>query len=177
MNEEEFLKELYQELRKLACQILAKEQPGQTLQPTALVHEAYLKMKASYPQVLAAKDKRSFMACAAEAMRRIMVDQARHRKAIKRGGNQKRVSLEEAEFALPQTAYDMEELSEAITQLEAHDAIAAEVVKLKFFVGMTMEQVAEVMNQSLTATNRQWRLRPCLRLKDYLDSQQNTDTK
>ncbi len=171
MTEEEFLKELYQELKKLAFQLLAKEQPGHTLQPTALVHEAYLKMKASYPQVLAAKNKREFMACAAEAMRRILVDQARSKKAIKRGGNKRKVSLEEAEFAVPKAGMDIEELSDAVTQLDAHDAAAAEVVKLKFFVGMTMDQVAEAMEQSLSMTNRQWRYARAW-LKDYLDSQQ-----
>src|SRR5260221_9223679 len=97
------------------------------------------------------------MDCAAEAMRRILVDQARSRKAIKRGGNKRRVALEEAEFVVPTAGFDIEELSDAVTQLEAHDATAAEVVKLKFFVGMTMEQVAEVMDQSLSNTNRQWR--------------------
>lgn len=171
MTDEEFLKELYQELKNLAFQLLAKEHPGHTLQPTALVHEAYLKMKASYPQVLAAKNQREFMACAAEAMRRILVDQARSRKAIKRGGKSSRVPLEDAEFSVPRSPIDIEELSDAVAQLEAHDAAAAEVVKMKFFVGMTMEQVAEVMNQSLGTTNRQWRYARAW-LKDYLDSQQ-----
>jgi len=176
MSDDRFIKELYQELRKIACQIIANEKPGHTLQPTALVHEAYLKMRASYPQVLAAKNKREFLACAAEAMRHILVDQARSKKAKKRGGNKRRVPLEEAEFAVPQAGIDMEELSEAITQLEAHDATAAEVVKLKFFMGMKMEQVAEVMEQSLSMTNRQWRYARAW-LKDYLDSRKNSDMK
>jgi RNA polymerase sigma factor (TIGR02999 family) len=176
MSEESFLKELYQELRRLACQILANERPGHTLQPTALINEAYLKMRASYPQVLAAKNKREFLACAAEAMRRILVDQARSKKAIKRGGNKRRVPLDEAEFAVPAAGFDMEELSNAVTQLEAHDATAAEVVKYKFFVGMKMEQVAETMDQTLSMTNRQWRYARAW-LKDYLDSQKHSDMK
>ena len=176
MSQDELLKEVYQELRNVACHILSREKPGQTLQPTALVHEAYLKMRASYPQVLAGTDRRAFMACAAEAMRRIVVDQARRKKALKRGGNAKRLPLDGVEFALPRNEIDLEKLSEAITGLEAHDAAAAEVVKLKYFVGLKMPQIAEAMEQSLSTTNRQWRYAKAW-LKDYLDSQRNADTK
>lgn len=175
MSADTLLNEVYQELRRLACQILAMEKPGQTLQPTALVHEAYLKIQASYPQLLAGTDPRGFFACAAESMRRILVDKARYKKALKRGGHQQRIPLAEAEFLLPESDVDTEALSEAITQLEAHDANAAEVVKLKYFVGMSMLQIAEAMGQSLSTTNRLWRYARAW-LKDYLDSHQNSDT-
>jgi len=157
MSAETLLNEVYQELRRVACRVLAHEKPGQTLQPTALVHEAYLKIQASYPQLLSGTDPRGFYACAAESMRRILVDKARYKKALKRGGDQQRISLEAAEFALPESDVDTEALSEAINKLEAHDASAAEVVKLKYFIGMSMQQIAEAMGQSLSSTNRLWR--------------------
>jgi len=175
MRAEPLLNEVYQEMRRVACQILAGEKPGQTLQPTALVHEAYLKIQASYPQLLSGTDLRGFYACAAESMRRILVDKARYKKALKRGGQQQRIPLADAEFALAESDVDTEALSEAITRLEAHDACAAEVVKLKYFVGMSMQQIAEAMGQSLSSTNRQWRYAKAW-LREYLDSHQNSDT-
>lgn len=176
MSAETLLNEVYQELRRLASHLLAHEKPGQTLQPTALVNEAYLKIQASYPQLLAGTDPRGFYACAAESMRRILVDKARYKKALKRGGKEpQRVALEQAEFALPESEVDTEALSEAITRLEAHDPVAAEVVKLRYFVGMKMQQVADTLGQSLSSTNRQWRYAKAW-LKDYLDSPQNSDT-
>ncbi|MFT3881678.1 MAG: ECF-type sigma factor [Gemmatales bacterium] len=175
MSKDKLLEEVYQQLRKIACKILAKEAPGQTLQPTALVHEAYLKIQASSPELLNGTDHRGFLAYAGEAMRHIVVDQARRKKAKKRGKGWKRVPLDTAEFKLPKLSVDMEELSEALTALEAHDAAVAEVVKLKFFVGMTIVQIAEAFDQSVSKTNRQWSYAKAW-LKDYLDSHQNTDT-
>lgn len=176
MTADSMLQQVYDELRSMACQILAHEKPGHTLQPTALVHEAYLKMRASYPQVLTGDDRRAFFACASEAMRRIIVDSVRRRKAFKRGGSFDRIPLEEAEFSISDhVTFDPEDLSDALNSFATQDQIAAEVVKLKYFVGMNVEEIAGIMNQSVSTTNRQWRYAKAW-LKDFLDNRQKTDT-
>jgi RNA polymerase sigma factor (TIGR02999 family) len=175
MAEDDLLKEVYDELRSLAKQMIAKENPGHTLQATALVHEAYLKLQASYPEVLSGKNRREFFACAAEAMRRILIDQARARKARKRGGDRHKVPMEAAEIAMPQNDVDPEELSLALVELSKHDPEAEELIKLCYFVGLSHEQAAEVLEVSLSTVNRRWRYAKAW-LKDFMDSRTNSDT-
>lgn len=139
---------IYDDLRRLAVARLAQERPGQTLQPTALVHDAYLRLvDRTNPQ--AWQNRAHFFAAAAEAMRRIVVEQARRRRSIKRGGGQERVPLDEAEIAVQEIEKtDILALSEALDRLEANDPEAARLVKLRWFVGMTMDEAAEAMDVS-----------------------------
>jgi RNA polymerase sigma factor (TIGR02999 family) len=146
---------VYDELRRLAAARLAAEPSGNTLQPTALVHEAYLRL------VGTAEDNRwdsrgHFFAAAAEAMRRLLVENARRKKRHKHGGDRRRVSLEAAEFMAQAPSEDLEALDEALTRLTAHDPVKAEVVKLRFFGGLTMPEVAQSLNLSLTTAERYW---------------------
>jgi RNA polymerase sigma factor (TIGR02999 family) len=163
---EQLLPLVYAELRKLAAQKLAQEKPGQTLQPTALVHEAYLRLVPSaktaeshYPSW----DSRGhFFAAAAEAMRRILVENARRKKRHKHGGDHRRVDLEEhdAAEAPADRAFDLEgevlALDDALTRLAKEDPAAAQVVQLHFFAGLSIEQVAEAVGVSRASAYRQW---------------------
>jgi RNA polymerase sigma factor (TIGR02999 family) len=146
---------VYDELRRLAAARLAAEPSGNTLQPTALVHEAYLRL------VGTAEDdcwdsRGHFFAAAAEAMRRLLVENARRKKRHKHGGDRRRVSLEAAEFMAQTPSEDLVALDEALTRLTAHDPVKAEVVKLRFFGGLTMPEVAQSLNLSLTTAERYW---------------------
>src|SRR4051812_37347287 len=135
---------VYDELRRLAAQRLAQEKPGQTLQATALVHDAYLRLVG--PDEARGWDGRGhFFAAAAEAMRRILVDNARRKQADKRGGLRARQDLDEARIAAPSDAVDILALDEAMDRLAARDAEAAELVKLRFFAGMTMREAASAL--------------------------------
>jgi RNA polymerase sigma factor (TIGR02999 family) len=150
----ELLPLVYDELRRLAAQKLARETPGQTLEPTALVHEAYLRL------VGADADKHwdgrsHFFAAAAEAMRRILIEQARRKDRHKHGGDRQRVELAEQHLAVAPPDR-MLELDEALTGLAAEDASAAAVVKLHFFAGLSLEQVAECLGVSRATAYRQW---------------------
>jgi RNA polymerase sigma factor (TIGR02999 family) len=151
----ELLPLVYDELRRLAAARLAAEPSGNTLQPTALVHEAYLRL------VGTAEDDRwdsrgHFFAAAAEAMHRLLVENARRKKRHKHGGDRRRVSLEAAEFMAQTLSEDLVALDEALTRLTAHDPVKAEVVKLRFFGGLTMPEVAQSLNLSLTTAERYW---------------------
>lgn len=157
MTGNDFDREIYAELRRLATNLLKRESPGLVLQPTALVHEAILKIQASYPHLLNEVDKRQFYACAAKAMPRILIDVARKDKAKKRGGNAIRVEFPISEIANPKTAAELALLTEAVESLGKHDPESAELVNLHFFVGMTLQQVAEVMGISLRTAQRHWR--------------------
>lgn len=158
MASADFDREIYAELRRLAANLLKRENPGIVLQPTALVHEAFLKIQASYPHLLKQVDKRQFYACAAKAMPRILIDLARREKAGKRGGgNAMRVEYPVSEIANPKTAAELALLAEAVECLGKHDPESAELVNLHFFVGMTLQQVAEVMGISLRTAQRHWR--------------------
>lgn len=149
---EELLSIVYAELRKLAAEKLAGERPGQTLQPTALVHEAYLRLIAQ-----PSWDSRGhFFAAAAEAMRRILVERARRKKRLKHGGGRSQISLEDAASLAREPAEDLEALSEALSKLAAEDPAKAELVKLRFFAGLTMPEIARVMNISLATAERYW---------------------
>jgi RNA polymerase sigma factor (TIGR02999 family) len=148
---------VYDELRKLASAKLARERPGQTLQPTALVHEAYLRLVDG--EQLPGWDSRShFFAAAAEAMRRILVENARRRSSLKRGAHAKRVPLDERTLICEEQPYDLLELDEALQKLEAHDSEAGRLVKLRFFAGLGHQEAAETMGLSRRAADRLWAL-------------------
>jgi RNA polymerase sigma factor (TIGR02999 family) len=152
---QELLPLVYDELRKLAAQKLAQETPGQTLQATALVHEAYLRL-VDEEQVRHWDSRGHFFAAAAEAMRRILIDNARHKKRDKHGGGRPRLNLDEVPVIAPQPADNLLDLDEALTRLEHTDALAAQVVKLRYFVGLTMAQVAEALGLPLRTAERNW---------------------
>jgi RNA polymerase sigma factor (TIGR02999 family) len=146
---------VYDELRKLAAHKLAHENPGQTLQPTALVHEAYLRL-VDVDRVQHWNSRHHFFAAAAEAMRRLLVENARRKKRQKHGGDRRRVSLEAAESVAQAPSEDLLVLDEALTRLAAHDPIKAEVVKLRFFGGLTMPEIAQSLDLSLATVGRYW---------------------
>ncbi len=150
----ELLPLVYEELRRLAARNLAREQPGQTLQPTALVHEAWLRLTDGQEQQW--KNRTHFFAAAAEAMRRILIERARRRQRQRHGGGQERVDMEEMEIASPEADDKLLKVHEALSQLEAEDTAKAEVVKLRFFVGMTDREVAEVLQISERTVERHW---------------------
>jgi RNA polymerase sigma factor (TIGR02999 family) len=161
---------VYDELRKLAAQKLAQEKPGQTLQATALVHEAYLRLVASgdatAPREQAWNSRGHFFAAAAEAMRRILIDQARRKASVKAGGKLQRLDLSEIEPALPGPQLDMLALNEALEQLEKSDPRAAAVVKLRFFAGLTTQEAALALAVSLATAENDWAYAKCyLRLQ------------
>jgi RNA polymerase sigma factor (TIGR02999 family) len=151
----ELLPLVYQELRRLAAHKMAGEAPGHTLQPTALVHEAYLRLVG--PSQSEQWDGRGhFFAAAAEAMRRILVDRAREKRALKRGGDLKRVDLDGIELASPMPDDELLALDEALDRLATVDTRAAEMVKLCFFVGLTQEEAARELGVSLATAERIW---------------------
>jgi RNA polymerase sigma factor (TIGR02999 family) len=151
---------VYAELRQLAAQKLAHETPGQTLQPTALVHEAYLRLVASTRpggEDDTGWDSRGhFFAAAAEAMRRILVENARRKKRGKHGGHLQRLSLEDRDVPVEAPADDILALDDALTRLAEKDPEAARVVQLHFFAGLSIEQVAEMLGVSRATAYRQW---------------------
>jgi RNA polymerase sigma factor (TIGR02999 family) len=146
---------VYDELRKLAAQKLAQEKPGQTLQATALVHEAYVRLVGvdSDPKWDA---RRHFFAAAAEAMRRILVESARRRRSLKRGGDRQRVGLDLEQPVEVESSAQLLALDEALERLEARDPDKAQLVKLRYFAGMTIEEAAETLGISVTTANRWW---------------------
>ena len=152
----ELLPLVYDELRLLAAQWLAQESPGQTLQPTALVHEAYLRLTGTSGPQTGWDSRRHFFAAAAEAMRRILVENARRKKRPKHGGDRRRVELGETESIVRGPSEDLLALDEALTRLTTHDPIKAEVVKLRFFAGLTMPEVAQALDLSLATVERYW---------------------
>src|SRR6201997_1561312 len=147
---EQLLPLVYDELRQLAAEKLAHEQPGQTLQATALVHEAYLRL-VGRKQIQDWDGRRHFFAAAAEAMRRILIDRARHKQTRKAGGGRRRLDLDDIEPALveEENGDRLLALDEALRQLEAEDSRKAELVKLRFFAGLTTEQAAAALGVSL----------------------------
>ena len=145
---------VYTELRKLAAAKMARELPGQTLQPTALVHEAWLRV--SGPGHTNYQNRAHFFAAAAEAMRRILIDNARRKHALRRGGGQALVDLEEADIAAPGNDEQLLAMHEALDQLAAEDPRKAELVKLRFFVGLSVEEAAEVLGVSVPTVKRHW---------------------
>jgi RNA polymerase sigma factor (TIGR02999 family) len=146
---------VYDELRRLAAQRLSQERPGQTLQPTALVHEVYLRLVKveNAPQW---KNRAHFFAAAAEAMRRILLNRARDKKRLKRGGDRALVDLEQIEAAFDTNDEQLIELDEALEKLAAEDANCAELVKLRFFAGLTLREAAELLGLSQRTAEREW---------------------
>ena len=152
---EQLLPLVYDELRRLAAQRLAQEKPGQTLQPTALVHEAYLRL-VDIEQAQHWDSRGHFFAAAAEAMRRILVENARRKKRGKHGGHLQRLALEDRDVPVPPPADDILALDDALTRLAEKDPEAARVVQLHFFAGLSIEQVAEMLGVSRATAYRQW---------------------
>ena len=153
---DELLPLVYEELRALAALKLSGERPGQTLQATALVHEAYLRLvQAEGTQW---KNHRQFFHAAAEAMRRILIDRAREKKSLKRGGAQRRVELDEAWVRDhdPSQPIDLLALDEALQKLLQEDQRKADLVKLRYFAGLTIPQAAEVLGISHATAERDW---------------------
>lgn len=151
---EQLLPLVYGELRKLAGQRLAQEQPGQTLQATDLVHEAYLRLVGS--QDPGWEGRGHFFAAAAEAMRRILVESARRRRSLKRGGGLVRRPLEEVELVAPGLGDDLLALDEALAKLAEKDPLKARLVELRHFAGLTLEEAARALGLSTTTAHRYW---------------------
>lgn len=151
---DKLLPAVYQELRQLAARKLAREKPGQTLQPTALVHEAYLRLVGAEGQSW--KGKTHFFAAAAEAMRRILIENARRKGRLKRGAGRQRIDLDEVQMDLEDPSADILALDEALAKFEATDKAKADLVKLRYFAGLTVEQVAEVLGISERTAKRYW---------------------
>jgi RNA polymerase sigma factor (TIGR02999 family) len=166
---EQLLPLVYDELRRLAAQKLARESPGQTLQATALVHEAYLRLvgSSSEASTSAWNSRGHFFAAAAEAMRRILVEQARHKQTVKAGGDRQRIELtNNIEPAVPEPDVDLLALHDALDRLEAADKRKAELVKLRFFVGLTIEEAAQALGVSVSTATTDWAYARCwLRLE------------
>ena len=151
---EELLPLVYDELRRLAAANLAHEAPGQTLQATALVHEAYLRLVGGVEPRF--ETRGHFFTAAAEAMRRILIDRARSKGRQKRGGNARRLELNELDLAAPPPDDDLLALDEALTKLEQEDRVKAELVKLRFFAGLSVEQAAAALGISRATADRYW---------------------
>jgi len=151
---EQLLPLVYEELRKLAAQRLAHENPGQTLQATALVHEVYLRL-VGVDEVQRWNSRGHFFGAAAEAMRRILVEQARRKQRVKHGGERGRVDLEHA-LNVAEPATDLLAVDEALTRLAVVDPPAAKLVALRFFSGLSMKEAAAAMGVSLRTAERNW---------------------
>ena len=151
---DELLPLVYEELRRLATRKMANEQPGQTLQPTALVHEAWLRLVGNESQKW--DGRAHFFGAAAEAMRRILVDRAREKQALKRGGHLERVDIEAVELPSPMPDDQLLALDEALERLANVDTRAANMVKLCFFVGLTQAEAAKELGISLATAERVW---------------------
>jgi RNA polymerase sigma factor (TIGR02999 family) len=152
---EQLLPLVYDELRKLAAQKLAQEKPGQTLQATALVHEAYLRL-VDGEQARQWNSRGHFFSAAAEAMRRILVDQARRKQATKRGGQARRVPLDAVDIGFTSPAEELLALDEALTRLAAEDPQAAQLIQLRHFAGLSLEDAAEIVGISRSTAYEHW---------------------
>ena len=147
---------VYDELHKLAEQRMVHENSGHTLQPTALVHEAYIRL-VDVQQVQHWNNRGHFFAAAAEAMRRILVESARKKRALIRGGDREKIDLNLVEPAAPRVSDDILALNDALEKFEKLDPVRAELVKLRYFAGLTMEQSAESLSISLATAHRYWK--------------------
>jgi RNA polymerase sigma factor (TIGR02999 family) len=151
---EKLLTLVYEDLRRVAAYKMANEAAGQTLQPTALVHEAWLRLVGDGRQKF--EGRAHFFAAAAESMRRILVEAARRKKSLKRGGNAQREELHESQLLTPERSEEMLAVDEALDVLAAQDPLAANVVKLRYFVGMTMDEVALSLGLSKRTIESVW---------------------
>ncbi len=153
---DELLPLIYNELRRLAAAKMARQQPGHTLQATALVHEAWMRLVDSEGRARF-ENRAHFFAAAAEAMRRILVDHARRKNREKRGGGAEHVDADDVEIAAPIENHDeLLAVHEALDRLSAHDPRKAELVKLRYFVGLSFEEAADVLGISVPTANRDW---------------------
>jgi RNA polymerase sigma factor (TIGR02999 family) len=152
---EKLLPLVYDELRRLAAQKLAQEKPGQTIQATALVHEAYVRL-VDVERNPHFDGRGHFFAAAAEAMRRILIDSARRKQSRKGGGGMVRRDLDELEIALPEPDEDLLALDEALKKLEAADKTAADLVRLRFFAGLPIPEAAQILGISPRSADRLW---------------------
>jgi RNA polymerase sigma factor (TIGR02999 family) len=146
---------VYDELRKLAAQKMAQEAPGQTLQATALVHEAYIRL-VDVEKAQHWNGRGHFFAAAAEAMRRILVDQARRKQSQRRGAGLQRHAIQEVEIAAPEPSVDLLAVDEALEQLDRIDKVGASLARLRYYAGLTIPQAAEVLGISATSADRYW---------------------
>ncbi len=154
---EQLLPLVYDALRRLAAEKMAQERPGQTLQATALVHEAYIRLVGS-EKAQAWNSRGHFFAAAAEAMRRILVERARRKGAAKRGGGRVKIDLDDALATVDARADEVLALDEAVEELGRHDAEAAELVKLRFFAGLTHQEAAQALGMGRRQADRLWAL-------------------
>ena len=170
--EDQLLRIVHDELKRIAAAKLSAERPGHTLQTTALVNEAYLRLMGKKEPLKSTGEftdsieeqssginwdsRGHFFASAAEAMRRILIDNARRKKRLKRGGDKKRVELDEAQFAIESPDIDIESLDKALTKLESQNQMHAAVIKLRYFAGMTIEQTADALSISPASVKRSW---------------------
>ncbi len=145
---------VYEELRRLAAAKMSQEPPGQTLQATALVHEAYIRLVGSEAQNW--NSRTHFFAAAAEAMRRILIENARRKQRLIHGGGQRRVDIQDADLAIEEPPEDLVALDEALTKLTVEDPIKADLVKLRYFAGLTIEQAAKMLEISRATADRYW---------------------
>ena len=151
---DELLPLVYEELRKLAAAKMAHEPANQTLQPTALVHEAWLRLTGKENGQW--NGRAHFFGAAAEAMRRILVENARRKRATRHGGNHQRLNVEDIEIAAPEKEAELLAIHEALEKLAARDRQKAELVKLRYFVGLTIEESATILGVSVPTANRWW---------------------
>ncbi len=151
---DELLPVVYDELRKLAMYRIAKEAPGNTLQPTALVHEAYLQLVGDDDP--GGEGRAHFFGAAAEAMRRILIERARDNRRVKRGGDRKRIELETTDLTVDDVPDEVLELDEALAKLEATEPGKAELVKLRFFCGLSVAEAAKLLGISTATADRHW---------------------
>ena len=152
---EQLLPRVYGELRQLAAQKMAQEAPGQTLQATALVHEAYLRLLGG-DQAQQWDSRRHFFVAAAEAMRRILIDNARRKRARRHGGGQQRIDVQDIEIAGDVLDDNLLEVNAALERFAAQDKQKAELVKLRYFTGLTIDEAAEILGVSAPTANRWW---------------------
>jgi RNA polymerase sigma factor (TIGR02999 family) len=153
---EELLPIVYAELRRLAAQRLSAESPGHTLQPTALVHEAYLRLVGPGQRERSWNSRGHFFAAAADAMRRILIDNARRKNAGKRGGQWTQVTLDHIDAVATTAPDELLALDEALERLTEHDALAGKLVKLRYYAGLSVEQAAEAVGVSQATAYRHW---------------------
>jgi len=151
---EELLPLVYEDLRKLAAHRMANEAPGQTLQPTALVHEAWLRLTGN--ENVKWEGRAHFFGAAAEAMRRILIDNARRKRTLRHGGGQQRVDIQELELAAASKDEELLAVNEALERFAALDKAKAELVKLRYFGGQTIEEAAEILGISPATAKRWW---------------------
>jgi RNA polymerase sigma factor (TIGR02999 family) len=161
---------VYDELRQLAAQRLVQEKPGQTLQATALVHEAYLRL-VDVDKAQLWNSRGHFFAAAAEAMRRILVESARKKKRLRHGGGRRRVDLPEAVSLADSSQDDLLALDEALTRLAAREPAKAELVKLRYFAGLSIDEAADLMHISRTTAKRYWAFARAWLLADIDDAE------